>query len=242
MFKLCPRHAYGLTATPERKDGLTKILHWFFGETFFSVERKNQAQVEVFIVQYECELYARPPPCNRTGKASLVNMITELVESPERNRMLVNLINKIDRGRKILVLSDRRLHCQLLQKKFGDERAGLYMGGMTEAALGQASQKDIIFGTFSQAHEGLDIPTLDTVILATPKSDIQQSIGRVMRETPGKKNTPHIYDIRDNRSMLNAMFYKRHKVYKSGGFKISGRDSTQEREQDEELFKGKCLL
>ena len=46
----------------------------------------------------------------------------------------------------------------------------------------ESSKKKIIFATFSQAHEGLDIPTLDTVILATPKSDIVQSIGRIMRD------------------------------------------------------------
>jgi len=45
LFKMCPRHIFGLSATPERKDGLTKVLHWFMGPTFFAVERKNQEQV-----------------------------------------------------------------------------------------------------------------------------------------------------------------------------------------------------
>ena len=110
------------------------------------------------------------------------------------------------------------------------------MGGMKEAALGESSKKDIIFATFSQAHEGLDIPALDTVILVTPKSDIQQSIGRVMRETPGKQNNPRIYDIHDHWSLLNAMATKRKNVYKRGGFKIMGE------KVEEDLFKGKCLL
>ena len=78
------------------------------------------------------------------------------------------------------------------------------MGGMKEADLTESSKKKIIFATFSQAHEGLDIPTLDTVILATPKSDIVQSIGRIMRETHGKKNNPHIYDIFDQWSICHA--------------------------------------
>ena len=239
LFKMCPRHCYGLSATPERKDGLTKILHWFMGPTFFAVERKNQEQVETFIVAYDCPLFKQPPPCNRTGKVSLVQMITDLVENPGRNQMIFNLIQKVlnDGGsRRLLVLSDRRLHCQALQSKFGDERSGLYMGGMKEAALGESSKKDIIFATFSQAHEGLDIPALDTVILVTPKSDIQQSIGRVMRETPGKQNNPRIYDIHDHWSLLNAMATKRKNVYKRGGFKIMGE------KVEEDLFKGKCLL
>ena len=41
LFKLCPRHIYGLSATPERKDGLTKVLHWFMGPTFFRRRAKK---------------------------------------------------------------------------------------------------------------------------------------------------------------------------------------------------------
>jgi superfamily II DNA or RNA helicase len=89
---------------------------------------------------------------------------------------------------------------------------------MKEAQLTESSKKNIIFGTFSQAHEGLDIPSLDTIILATPKSDIKQSIGRILRETVGKKNDPHIYDICDHWSILFSMFVKRKKVYQQGGF------------------------
>ena len=243
LFKMCPRHCYGLSATPERKDGLTKILHWFLGPTFFAIERKNQEQVEVVVVSYDCPMFKQPPPCNRTGKISLVNMITDLVDDPTRNQMLVKLVARASQNgkRKLLVLSDRRLHCQALYKQFGEEKSGLYMGGMKEEALRESSKKDIIFATFSQAHEGLDIPTLDTVVLVTPKSDIKQSIGRIMRETPGKKNNPKIYDINDHWSLLNAMFSKRKRVYIQGGFHISGHKEDEE-EVISQLFKGKCLI
>src|SRR6056300_657680 len=236
LFRMCPRHVFGLSATPERKDGLTKVLHWFMGPTFFAVERKNQAQVEVFPIKYEHDLFRNPPPCTRFGKISLVNMITELVESRHRNTMLVELIKRASAGtRQLLVLSDRRQHCEMLHQCFL-KTSGLYMGGMKEKDLQESSTKKIIFATFSQAHEGLDIPTLDTVILATPKSDIQQSIGRVMRETPGKNNNPHIYDIVDHWSILFAMYKKRLRVYKQGGFRI---DAVEDKEEVNP-FQGKC--
>jgi superfamily II DNA or RNA helicase len=238
LFKMCPRHIYGLSATPVRKDGLSKVLHWFMGPTFFAVERENQIHVEVFPVQYDCPMFKNPPPCTRNGQLSLVNMITELVEHRDRNRMLTSLVKKASSGtRQLLVLSDRRQHCEFLHQCFPTS-SGLYMGGMKEADLEASSKKKIIFATFSQAHEGLDIPTLDTVILATPKSDIQQSIGRVMRETPGKNNNPHIYDIVDQWSILFAMYKKRLRVYKQGGFKID----TIEDKEDENPFQGKCLF
>lgn len=239
LFKMCPKHVFGLSATPERKDGLTKVLHWFMGPTFFAVERKNQQQVEVFPVVYESEMFKNPPPCSRNGKISLVNMITELVESRERNAMLVKLVKKASAGtRQLLVLSDRRMHCEMLHQCF-PETSGLYMGGMKESELQASSEKKIIFATFSQAHEGLDIPSLDTVILSTPKSDIVQSIGRVMRETKGKQNHPVIYDISDQWSLLPAMYYKRLKVYKQGGFKIHGKMKDDDAR---DFPQGKCLI
>jgi hypothetical protein len=241
LFKLCPRHVFGLSATPERKDGLTNVLHWFLGPTFFAVERENQKQVQVFPIEFECRLFKEPPPCNRTGKVSLVNMITELVEHPERNHVIVELIRKLVReepSRQILVLSDRRLHCEYLCSQFPGI-SGLYMGGMKEADLAETSKRGIIFGTFSQAHEGLDIPTLDTVILATPKSDIKQSIGRILRETSGKKNPPKIFDMLDRWSLLYSMYQKRRRVYKEGGFLI---DTSADEPPVVNEFKGKCLL
>ena len=240
LFKLCPKHIYGLSATPERKDGLTKVLHWFIGPTFFSAFRENQKQVEVFPIKYECPMYTQSPPLQRNGKLSLVNMITELVEHPGRNKMILDLVRDIyKQGRKLLVLSDRRFHCEYLHNKFPN-KSGLYMGGMKQEKLNESAEKPIIFATFSQAHEGLDIPSLDTVILATPKSDIKQSVGRILRETPGKKNVPHIYDIIDDWSILNAMYYKRSKVYRDCGFNVPRVKNSVEESRDD-LF-SKCLI
>src|SRR6056300_907197 len=182
--------------------------------------------------------YRNPPPSMRNGKISMPNMITELVEDRQRNKMLVELVKKASAGtRQLLVLSDRRNHCELLHQCF-PKTSGLYMGGMKEAQLQESSKKKIIFATFSQAHEGLDIPTLDTVILASPKSDITQSIGRIMRETKGKKNNPHIYDVHDPWSIFTAMYYKRTKVYRQGGFKIHGKVA----EEKPAFPQGKCLF
>lgn len=240
LFKMCPRHIFGLSATPERKDGLTKILHWFMGPTFFAVERKEQHQVDVFPITFDSPNYRNPPPSMRNGKISMPNMITDLVEDRERNKMLVELVKKASAGtRQLLVLSDRRHHCELLHQCF-PTTSGLYMGGMKEVELQASSQKKIIFATFSQAHEGLDIPTLDTVILASPKSDITQSIGRIMRETKGKKNNPQIYDIHDPWSIFTAMYYKRRKVYRQGGFNIKG--GAEEATEARDFPQGKCLF
>ena len=107
---------------------------------------------------------------------------------------------------------------------------------MKEADLIESSKKPIVIATFQLAHEGLDIPALDTVVLSTPKSDIKQSIGRIMRETPGKTNDPLIYDIVDHWSVLYSMYRKRCVVYREGGF--GGLDTPAP--ADEVFGKGKC--
>lgn len=239
MFKVCPKYIYGLSATPDRKDGLTKVLHWFVGDIFFSIEREEQKQVEVIPVDFDCPLYRDLPPVNRAGKISLVQMITDIINLKSRNDVIIKLINSIlPTKRHLLVLSDRREHCKFLHSKF-QQVSGLYMGGMKRQDLEDSSKKPVIFATFSQAHEGLDIPSLDTVILATPKSDIVQSIGRVMRETPGKIHTPLIYDVRDHWGVLFAMFVKRKRVYKKGGFSIREKDDPKE---ETNVPKGMCLI
>jgi superfamily II DNA or RNA helicase len=220
MFRLCPKHIFGLSATPERKDGLTKLLHWFIGPNFFTVKRVNQSQVTVKKIDYSCDAYKQPPPTLRNGQICLAHMITELVENPHRNQMIINLIRKTHEEnptRHMLVLTDRREHCSFLQSQFPGV-SGLYMGGMKEAELELSKKKTLVIGTFQQAHEGLDIETLDTVFLVTPKSNIEQSVGRILR---GKaKNDPLIFDICDQWSLLCAMYRKRVQVYVASGFKI----------------------
>lgn len=243
LFKVVPRHVFGLSATPERKDGLTKLLTWFIGPTAFSVERKAQRGVEVFPITFNDALFRTAPPVTRNGQLSLVGMITALCECRARNQMLCRLIKRASAGtRKLLVLSDRRLHCEMLHQAF-KSIGGLYMGGMKQKDLQASSECKIIFATYSQAHEGLDIPTLDTVILATPKSDIVQSIGRIMR---GKaENNPHIYDVRDEwGGVFPAMYYKRLKVYKSGGYTIipDGKQTDPAVADDTAEFRKKCMI
>jgi superfamily II DNA or RNA helicase len=240
LFRMCPRHIYGLSATPDRKDGLSHVLNWFMGPIFFAVEREHQKQVEVITIQFDCKAFREPPPTTRFGKMCLPSMITELCENESRNKQIEKTVQEIldTTSRQILVLSDRRAHCQFLCSLFSGEESGLYMGGMKKEDLADSSQKRVIFATFSQAHEGLDIPSLDTVILATPKSDIKQSIGRIMRETTGKKNHPKIYDVVDHWSVMFAMFSKRKRVYREGGFSID----EPEQETEKNPFKGKCHL
>ena len=241
MFKICPRYTLGLTATPERKDGLTRLLYWFLGPEFFKVERVNQRTTQVHTLKYTDDAFKESPPVTRFGQLNMAAMINQLTEIESRNDLIVETAREaFEDGRRVLVLSDRREHCFYLQNRLGSNSA-LYIGGMKEADLEASSKSPIVIATFQLAHEGLDIPALDTVILATPKSDVKQSIGRIMRETAGKLNSPLIYDVADQWSVLFAMYRKRLKVYREGGFEIVG-EAPSDDKPTEVFGKGRCLL
>ena len=240
MFKVCPRYTLGLTATPERKDGLTRLLYWFLGPEFFKVERVNQGTTKVTTLNYTDEAFKESPPVTRFGQLNMAGMINIVTELEARNNLIVQTAeDALADGRRVLVLSDRREHCFYLQNRLGS-KAKLYVGGMKEKDLEESAKSPIVIATFQLAHEGLDIPALDTVILATPKSDIKQSIGRIMRETAGKLNDPLIFDIADSWSVFFAMYRKRLKVYREGGFEL-GEGSVDEK-PTEVFGKGKCLF
>lgn len=238
MFKICPKYTLGLTATPERKDGLTRLLYWFLGPEFFKVERVSQGSTRVVSLHYTDEAFKEAPPVTRFGKINMAGMINLVTELEARNVLIVETVeDALKDNRRVLVLTDRREHCFELQRLLGS-KAKLYIGGMKEADLNESAKSPVVVATFQLAHEGLDIPVLDTVILATPKSDIKQSIGRIMRETAGKLNDPLIYDIVDHWSVFFSMYRKRCVVYREGGFQF-----TSEIEKEDKPFsQGKCLL
>ena len=214
MLRMCPKYTLGLSATPERKDGLTNVLYWFLGPQAYMVERKQDDEVTMDTIKPKLDIYYQPFPTSRFGKVSLAEATTMLVEDEERNKIILEKMNDL-RHRKVLILTDRRGHCFWLKENIPD--SGLYIGGMKEADLDESATKMVIIGTFNMAHEGLDIGDVDTVFMVTPKSDVVQAVGRCMREGGSRRNPPKIVDLHDNWGPFDAMYYKRRKIYKQLG-------------------------
>jgi superfamily II DNA or RNA helicase len=247
MFtKINTKYLLGLSATLERKDGLTYVLHWFLGNLLYKVERTHQRQVNVRRIEYRCDHYKKPFPVNRARKPSLPEAITTITELAERNEFILEIIREcLAENRKILVLSDRRKHCVDLMNMLNGASVGLYIGGMKAEELKTSEQCDVILATYSLAHEGLDIPALDTLIMASPKSDIVQSVGRILRETIGKQNTPYVADVVDLWGPFQYQYYKRCKYYKSAGFSFNKGDKEDKEDKEYKLqgyaFQEECV-
>ena len=238
----------GLSATIERPDGLTKVINWYMGDLLYHTTRKNQLHVNVVVKNYKCEKYSENFPLNRMKKIKIPQAISQVVEDNERNEMIINLVEKMNKNQKrnIIILSDRREHCNILFEKLKNKNynCGLYIGGMNKEELSNSEKTDIIISTFALSNEGLDIPKLDSLILATPKSNIIQSVGRILREANSENrnivNNPIIYDIIDEWGVFKIQFFKRKKYYKDTGFTIINDDNyennTYEKNNNNFLF------
>lgn len=212
------RYKLGLSATPERKDGLTRVLTWFLGPIFCTMKRQDEGRVMVEVVAFDCPDFRLPPP-SRLGKLDFNGVLHALCYNDARNERIVDRLAQLPAERHTLVLSARRPHCEtlasMLQARGVDAR--LYLGGMRPAALEEASRSRVLVATYSMAAEGLDIPSLNTLLLATPKGDVVQACGRVLRGEGGAVD-PLIIDVRDCWGCVASQFWTRRGYYLQSGY------------------------
>tara|TARA_Y100000741_G_scaffold48487_1_gene33359 strand:- start:178 stop:492 length:315 start_codon:yes stop_codon:yes gene_type:complete len=99
--------------------------------------------------------------------------------------------------------------------------SGLAIGGTKHEKLVENCKKPVILATYSYVSEGFDVETLNTLIYASPKSDVVQSAGRILRQTPQNRlKIPYILDIVDQTKLYESKFKKRMKYYKKSKFTI----------------------
>ena len=125
-------------------------------------------------------------------------------------------------GRKVLVLSDRVEHLQDLQRLIKTE-SGMYVGSVDgkkvpSDTLKQNAKCRVILGTSGKIAEGSDIPDLDTLVICTPKTDVEQLVGRITREYPDKQE-PFIVDPVLDTGYNKALARKRENFYHKLGFR-----------------------
>lgn len=231
-------YKFGLTATPNRNDGLERCMYALLGEKLCEIPEEAVAHntVPIYVYQHRSNLY-QPNMSNvlRTdGTIDFVRLIDDLCSSEERNAEIASLVNSMNQqGKTCLVLSDRVKHLESLRKAVGEDYTmQIYSMGVSAKSREERSQclsklkaKEIrcLFATYQLAKEGLDIPTLDCVVLATPKKDkitVIQSCGRVGRKAEGKKIGTVIDIVDEGFSVFRNYAKARLNMYKSKKFKI----------------------
>ena len=194
----------GYSATPRRKDGADDVFYNHLGDILF-VAKEKRLKPKIKRVWTGFKLYKTD-----TFNPNLIKrptLIKIMCGSKRRNRMIVEqIIAAVQAGRKLLVLSERLKHLDemaaLLEGMWPNNSGavptmGFYVGGRKQEELKAAAQAKVVFATKQLASEGLDIPPLDTLLLTTPMSDVEQAVGRILRPSPDKKE-PIVVDFRDD--------------------------------------------
>ena len=209
MRGLCAPYSLGLSATPTRKDGLTRVMHWLVGPAAYTAQRNEMKHVTVEMIKYSCPGYSNPPPMTRMGTINFSAVLTDMADDRTRTAVIVKHINRLRENpdRIVLVLSHRRDHCT--------DIAALVPGAV--AFLGGAkARKSTAHQTAPVVSEGYDDARLNALVLASPCSDVTQAAGRILRGS--STINPIIIDIQDDFSVAYAQAAKRKSYYRKAGF------------------------
>jgi superfamily II DNA or RNA helicase len=235
LFKVGATYTIGLSATPYRSDGLIKVMNWFIGDIMYEKKLRINNQVVSKIITFSSKdkLFAEKSRYMKGQvRPDCVKMITNLTELKARNNHIINVIDELrkDPERKILILSGRKNHLKVLKDAVDnmidldvkskaileDEcKTHYYTGDLKRDEREEAeANADILFATYDMAHEGLDIERLNTIILATPKKDVVQAVGRILRKVLQNGDIrPLIIDFVDNLSIFKNQAIVREKFY-----------------------------
>ncbi|MFZ4439424.1 MAG: DEAD/DEAH box helicase [Syntrophales bacterium] len=218
------RFMLGLSATPFRRDGLTKLIGWYLGAQV-TIKESELTEKDIIL---NVEVISRGTSFSsyHDGSEQYPKMLSDLTEDQERNRLIVGDIHKeaSNGGGACLVLSDRKTHCETIKTMLHHTGIGAdVLTGETakkerEAIVERLNAGDVrvLIATGQLVGEGMDAKSLQTLFLATPikfSGRLIQYLGRVLRPAPGKDHA-RVYDYVDgNVGVLAASARARQAVY-----------------------------
>lgn len=215
------RYRFGMTATPERTDGLGGLLDLTIGPAVCRIEHRELIEGGHLVVPRVVPVPTGCSPDVETHAA----LVAELVADEARNQQIAELAaREAHAGHTVLVLSGRTEHCEALATMLRAK------GISAEALIGKATRarRAGLLGRFrsgglavlcatSLADEGLDVPRLDRLVLATPARAAGRTIqrlGRLMRPFAGKAQ-PVLFDLVDEGRIARAQFRARSAAYRT---------------------------
>jgi hypothetical protein len=229
LTKIVTPYMLGISATVDRKDKLTKVLYMFIGNKIYTEARKDEDPVCVRgIVYNSSDTQFNEVEVDWRGTPKYSTMITKLCEFGPRSDFIVRVIGdlvKENQENQIMILAHNRslltyLHDAIAYRQIAE--VGYYVGGMKQTALQETETKQVVLATYAMAAEALDIKTLSTLVMVTPKTDIVQSVGRILRV---KHENPIIVDIVDSHDVFQNQWTQRKRFYKKCNYRIRQIDS-----------------
>lgn len=230
--KAAAQYIYGLTATPNREDGLENILYMRLGEISHIAEK----EVPTHITQ---KLYMRFTSVGEQLTTVKQQTIHEnyqmIIDSEDRTKQIIlDILENLQQNRHIIVLTRYIKHLTLIEQtlKKEDKNCRLYVlnGKMSTKGLREEllllkkeGKPFVLLTTGNYAGEGFDLPALDTLVLAMPISshnNLKQYLGRLLRKLEEKEEL-RVYDYVDYAiPMIYKMYQKRLQTYKKLGYQL----------------------
>ncbi len=220
------KYMLGLSATPWRRDRLSKLIFWHLGDVHHEVDKDHLVETGAVLpaeVTYrQTQFRARHDPITEYSK-----MLSELTTDTDRNILITSDIAReaTNSAGVCLVLSDRKAHCENLQSilRYRNKVESELLTGDLPVNQRQeiieklnAKQAKVVIATGQLIGEGFDCKELTTLFLATPISfsgRVLQYLGRVLRPAPGKK-LARVYDYVDTHvDVLQKAANARRRVY-----------------------------
>ena len=226
LFKIITQYTLGLSATMNRKDGTTYVFKMFLGDIVYKIAEKTQRHVQVRAIHYQGgnadPAFARVEYDFR-GNPAYSTMISKLCAYTPRSEFIIRVIQDMfaENGeQQIMVIAHNKnvltyIHDAIEARAIAT--VGYYVGGMKESALKTTEGKQVVIATYAMAAEALDIKTLCTLIMVTPKTDIEQSVGRILRSD---HEMPVVVDIVDSHDPFQKQWAKRKTFYKKENYRI----------------------
>ena len=231
LFKTITPYMLGISATVDRKDKLTRVLFMFIGDKIYEEKRESNDPVCVRAIKYiSNDSSFNEVDLDYRGTVKYSSMIVKLCAFGPRSDFIVKVLRDLIEEHpenQIMILSHNRSLLTYLYEAINHhniETVGYYIGGMKKEKLEETESKKIVLATYAMAAEALDIKSLSTLVMVTPKTDIIQSVGRILRV---KHKNPIIVDIVDTHDNFQKQWFQRRRYYKKCDYKIRMIDSTK---------------
>ena len=231
LFKIVTKYMLGLSATMKRKDGLSRVFKMFIGDVVYKKERESKDIVVVKGVHYvTTDQEFSEVKYNFKGQVHYAIMIKKLCEFNRRSEFILRVLKDSlteNPEQQFIILGHNKSLLKYLYdgvKHHNIASVGYYIGGMKDKELKISEGKKIIIATYAMAEEALDIKSLTSLIMATPKSDVRQAVGRILRK---KKANALVFDIIDMHGIFQRQWQKRCTWYRKQKFTIVSTTSRE---------------
>lgn len=223
MWQLPAKYRMGLSATLDRSD---RKQHVFFDHIGRAIVRAELLPMQFNVVVVKVKVEVPKSVRFKAGRTMALNNFLGLHETRQA-QITAKIVKAYKKGWNCVCFADTLAHLDYAREclvnagvKMSD--IGLYVGlksGAKQAdkdAMKEQAMKRIVLCTYKMTAYGTDYPHWDCAFLMTPRADVRQIVGRVLRELAGKR-TPVIFDFVDSVALLLGYFKNRLKWYRMKG-------------------------